>query len=218
MGAVWGAGLATIAGVATLVAGLGWSIWRWRRPNAFREHAIRDVLHRTEREQVSRLQELRHQLRRDRDPHSTQLVRQLRAILTRLVDSLTTGAVAGERDRPAMDNLATSAQLYESCCRLLERSFELWKGAQQMATDDSRQVLLDQRASLLQQVEQSMSHLESSLDQMQTVELRDDDGSLAANVALQDELQLGLETARRVEERIESLERELQLDRRINSR
>ena len=183
----------------------------------FRAEAVRDVLQRAEGEQLQRLQRLRHQLRGDRDPHSTQLVRQLRAILKRLTDSFFEEAVDVGRDLSRRDSLATSTQLYESCFRLLERSFELWNGAQQMATDSSRQELLNQRTDLLRQVEQSMQHLNSSLDQLQTSQLKEDDGSVAANRSLQDELQLGLETARRVEERMESLEQELQLDRRLNS-
>ena len=79
-----------------------------------------------------------------------------------------------------------------------------------MATDRAKHEMLDSRDDLLEQVETSIGHLESTLDNLQTVQIQRTDEELSdRNARLRQELDQGLEVARAVEKRMEDLERQL---------
>jgi hypothetical protein len=206
----WGVLGLTAAGLAAAGGIYHWFVGRDR----LQRRALVALIRESENRELERLKRLRQELRKDRDPHSTQLVRQLRETFLRLVRLITEATERSSTISSERENLDASAALYESCQRLLQRSLQLWQGAQDVETGPMKDELLSQRSQLLQQVEQSMKHLDASLDQMRAQTLRED-GSLEVNQQLQDELRMGLETARRVEARMEALERELQFPERM---
>jgi hypothetical protein len=103
-------------------------------------------------------------------------------------------------------------ELYQSCLTLLKRTFELWIASRSVSTDRARHQLLDARDELLGQVEQSVDHLNASLDSLQTSGIDRTREELALhNSQLQQELEQGLEVARAVEKRMDELEREIRV-------
>lgn len=197
-------GLAFLAGLVTA----GWR-WTWGRVTLFRR-AERAVMHRIQQQELEKLRGLRRKMRQDRDPSTTALVRQLQSILKRITNGLAT-VDDSTIDRQYEAAKGQAADLYDSCVRLLDRSYALWEAAQRMSTPERQSEMILQRSELLQEVSQSMQHLNASLDQIEAAQVRDRSGEASQHEQLRDELSMGLEVARRVEDRMSTLERELRV-------
>jgi hypothetical protein len=208
--AVSGVAAAALVGAGCLAASgaAAWFRWRWRQA-ALTELAVTDIRLRAHRNHLVYLKQLRRRMRRDRDPRSSRIVRGL----LRIYERLRTSESDSERDatRTLREIHDQARALYQSCLRLVERTLELWEGARRMATDVSRQQLLNSRGEMLDQVEASIGHLQRSLDELQGTALRRQEDLTSDHARLRQELDQGLEVARRVEERMGELERELRI-------
>ena len=98
--------------------------------------------------------------------------------------------------------------LYQASLAALERSYEMWDRANEMATDEARQELLNWRDGVLQEVSQSVTQLSKTVDDVQASVMKSElpDKDLAQ---MRGELEQGWEVARGIEHQIEQLEREL---------
>ncbi len=171
--------------------------------------ALQDILKRQRREYLDRLDSVRSAMRRDRDPRTSDLVKHLRGIFERLW-VLTPDPESEWKEIPEVFRQAM--ELYQSCLTLLQRTYELWIASKSVATDRARHQLLDARDDLLGKVEQSIDHLNASLDSLQTAHIDRTREELAIhNSQLQKELEQGLDVARAVEKRMDELERELRV-------
>ena len=189
-------------GLAGLVAATKLTIGK----DKLTEQAWQDELKRQERVYRDELKSLRKVLRRDRDRHTSGMAKKLRDAFQRMW-SLTPDP--GE-DGSIGQQFVLVDQLYRSCFGLLRRSVELWKAAQTVRTDEARDRLMASRDSVIGQVENSIRHLDATLDHLQTASLGNDESEMTArNQELQDELEKGLEVARAVEQRMEDLEHQL---------
>jgi hypothetical protein len=200
-------GFLAFMGVSGILLGVGMALTRWLYGlEDIAREALEDLDSETEEGHRAYLNRLETQLRADGDPRTDRSLMQLRRLRDRMTraglanDDLSSAYVPEIRER--------AEQLYHSCLASLERTVELWRAAQEMATDKARSLVLDSRESLIEEVAASVRHLGATLDHLQTAELRRDrrDQSLAQ---MREELEMGLEVARRVEQRVEDLEESL---------
>ena len=197
-----------IVGWGLVGLGFGRAIWRFTIGHrALAENSIRDVRRRVQRGHLDYLRSLRRRIRRDRDPRTSRIVIELQRIYERLCRLESPEPQSDTRILPALHDQAQ--QLYGSCLQSLERSYQLWNGARDMATPEARDRLLADRDRMVADVELSIQHLDASLDHLNTAVLRNDETDTTDQGRLREELEQGLEVARRVEERIDAIERNL---------
>ena len=206
--ALAGVGSAALPGLALLGLGAGIAALKWTvGAQRLTKSALEDELRDQERAFQDELKRVRRTMRRDRDPHTSGMVKKLKHVFERMW-SLTPDPVDDSYYLP--DIYDQISGLYRSCLGLLERSMELWRAAQSVATEEAKERLLGSRNELIEQVEASIDHLDATLDSLQTSQMAERHGELAErNSELQQELEQGLEVARAVEQRMEELEREL---------
>lgn len=149
-----------------------------------------------------RLDAVERRLEKTRDPRTFSDIRLLRQLYKRHAD-----AVDNAKFHVPADVAAMSEQIYHSCVDALERSAALWETAQAMATRQARGELMEKRQQVLDEVAQSVQQWALTLDRLQAAPLqRGDEAGLAR---LREELDMGLQVARRVEQRMHDLERDL---------
>ena len=201
--AAWLGWAAVGFGVATLV----WKLTVGSRQ--LTKRATSKLRSEANREHRAYLRQLQQKLRTDRDPRTGDMLRKLRDLYGRL-DEISADP---QLQQPwQIEVVGQIRSLYQSSLTALERSFELWERAQDMATDETRQQLLDWRAGVLGEVGRSIEQLAKTADQVQASalkrELSEDD-----LVQMRQELEQGLTVARNVEQQIENLENELKTNR-----
>lgn len=177
------------------------------------EQAWRDLQGKVRKEHTRYLRELRRELRGDRDPRTSNMLKRLQRAYDRLLVS-----DRWRQDEPNeifAEIRGQSHELYQSCLRLLERSLEIWKASRDMATESARQRLRDSREHLITEVQRSIENLEQTLDHIQTSQLQQGSQLEADAARLREELNEGLAVARRVEERMEQLDVDLGKRQRI---
>lgn len=160
----------------------------------------------------AKLRDLRRRLRQDKDHRSSQCVRDLqdlydRIFFHRLLED-------DEQSGTAADVLAEvrgqTWQLLEAGEEALERTYELWRAANDMSSDSGREAILRKREELLEEVNESLMNLGEALDFLQTGRLRETDTERSvANAG--EQLERGLEVARKIHERLDDLEEETRI-------
>lgn len=196
-------GLFGVVGVCGLLIAAGIAFTRWVYFTGPLAEAVDRALEgQSERQQQARLDQLQRQLRDDSDPRAAEAVGKLRQLRSRLQAAMR---------RPAADPLLDevcqkSAELYESCLGNLERVAQQGAAAREMATPEARQTLLRSRGELLDQVARGVEQLGVSVDQLQVSALAGSAGS-SDLAKIRTELDAGLEVARRVQERMQDLDR-----------
>ena len=195
-------------GAAAVGVGVGSAIWRFtlgRR--ATEELVLQQLREEANRQHYAYLRSLQRKLRRDRDPLTGKLLRQLRAIHKRMVDLK---VFAGASDTPSWQAEIRQqvAKLYESSVGSLERSCDIWKSSQQVHDEQLKKELSSKRSHVLTEVTESIERLGKTLDQIQvsSVKTEQPEGELAS---LRQELEQGLEVARNIEERIDELNQQV---------
>ncbi len=192
-----------LLGVSAL--GIAWHLTFGRE--RMKRLALGDVLERQRREHIGRLKSVRRLLRRDRDPRSSKLVKQLKVVFDRLW--VVTPDPIDEQTQPSEIHMQILA-LHEASLKMLEKSFEIWRQAQRVRTDRTKHQLLNSRDELLDQVGLSIEHLEKSLDELQLAKLeRQDTDWKRQSSRLLEELDQSLTVARNVETRMEDLDQRL---------
>lgn len=106
------------------------------------------------------------------------------------------------------DHIADMAEdLYERCVDALQRAVSLGKAMVEMSTDQVRQELGEKVATLLGEVDQGVHQLGLTLDRLQSAALLKDDTEEISRI--REELDTGLQVARRVDQRMQELEHSL---------
>jgi hypothetical protein len=151
------------------------------------------------------LNDLARRLRRDRDDRTEEILDRLHRLNDRLrMDGLLSPEGGGALYPEICDKIE---QLYSSCLKSLERTWEFWRAALEMSTPEAREETLQRREELLTKVLDGTSHLEATVDQLLAKQLE-----RGANehelTQIREELDVGLQVARRVEQRMTELERD----------
>jgi hypothetical protein len=153
------------------------------------------------------LRSFSRKLRRDRDQRTNDALQRLQNVYDRL-DKL----AASQETASLFEQLqATTTSLYESSLRMLGRTLDLWDTGQKLATDKAREEIRENRESILGQVQQSIHHLNELLDHVEVQNLKFADADSQQHQELRKQLEEGLEVARRVEERMVNMEKEMGL-------
>ena len=195
-------------GLSGILAGVGIAVTRsilgW---DELTRRAFDELQGESDQSQAQIIDGLEQALRADHDPRTTQSAQELRRLYRRLERAGVMGDNIDSLLLPEIKNKAE--QLYQSCLDSLGRTLELWQAAQEMATPEARKQVLAQREALIGEVDKSVHHLGKTLDHLQTSMLKRDrqDEDLAR---MREELEMGLQVAQRVEQRIDQLG---QLDR-----
>ncbi len=188
----------TFAGLAGILGGIGVFASRMifgleRLTNRAYEY----VLEQQQQQQIESLRALEGKLRKDRDPRTQNLLRQL----WQLYKALEKDIKAGKIPTAAHGVMDSVDRMFHVCLGHLQQSYKLWQAAQRM-TGRSQENTLRQREELIQEVEQSVSHLEQTIDELQTVSSKRSKSELAR---LREELDETIRVAKRVEQRTEEL-------------
>jgi hypothetical protein len=200
-------GLLASVGWIALVAGVGLGAWRLTKGRAAMERkAIQELRAELNEEHREYLRELRRQSRVDGDARTVNLIRRLGETFDRMLDD---GMFELYRNVPWQAEVRTRmVDLYRSAVAWLQRAYELWQAQQTLASAEGRAKLNAERESLMQEVDTTIQQLGQTLDQLklQDLDRKVPDQKL---IDLRDELTRGVEVARRVDQRMETLQREV---------
>lgn len=140
-----------------------------------------------------------------RDKEARRRLDRLETALDRMTRLALDGAGESQDPRLPADLGGRARQLWDKCLAGVRRSVELVDAARDLATADARHRVIAQRKSLLEEVDAAMHRLDKSLDHLRLAVVGSD--ATASDLAdLSDELDRGLEVARRVDERLDALE------------
>jgi hypothetical protein len=202
----FGGGWLAFLGVAGLLAGAGSLATRLiygveqATQRAYREIEAQEVAQRE-----NKLEQLYKRLKQDNDPRDETSLKELCVLYQQFKQDAGWAQRVGERSALEITNRVE--KLYQGCIISLERSLELSEAAKKMSTSAGRRSLLDSREGLLEEVRQSVQQLAKTIDGVKALQV---DQNSATNLAqIRQELDESLEVARRVEQRMQSLESEL---------
>jgi hypothetical protein len=194
------------AGVVGLLVAAGATATRWLlgRDTIFRR-AYDELQEEAEKTRNEQLDALDRRLREDNDPRPEALLADLRTIYQGFREN-------GEwsrklADRSAVEIASTVEKLFQGCIAFLERTAELWETARKLRTDDARRHLLETRESILAEIGRSIQQLAKTIDGVMTLTVTGDEADALAR--LRGDLDANLEVARKVEQRMQSLESEM---------
>lgn len=199
-------GIPFFIGAAAAAMGVATAIARLTSRKSTTDQGPTKLRSQHRREHGAYLRELQGKLRQDEDSRTGELLKAIRELFKR-IEELGIGSQSTEKTW--MKAIAEQVdELYRSCLDGLEKSYALWQEAKRVNTPDLKDRLLKQREELVEEVEKSVQHLGKSLDQVQvsSSSLQRPDNDLGR---LRDELDQGLEVARKVEQRVSELDREI---------
>jgi hypothetical protein len=96
-----------------------------------------------------------------------------------------------------------SDELFQQCVSSLEKTLQLWKTADSLASEMARKPILEQREKLVGDVVQTVEHMSRTLASVQGITSRSDGDARLQH--LRGELDQSLEVAKKVEQRIDSM-------------
>lgn len=203
-----GSGIALFAGIAGMLAGLGIFFTRLVAGSG---SLVKDVLAGIQQEALAErekaLDNLDNRLVADGDPRTESSLRDLRTLAAAFEKGRSwTGAL---KTSSTVDILSGVNQLFQQCVVSLEKTLELGYTAAQMTTKTAREPILKERERIITEVSESIRQLGGVLASIQALET---DGT-AHDSELADirrELDQNLEVAKKVKERMESLEKEFE--------
>ncbi len=210
-----GGGFFVFLGISGVLFGVGAAVTRWvvdgQRIQRAAAEQYRDE---SDRDHEQFLNDLGRRLQLDGDERTNQQL----AVLTRLHRRMRrVGIFDAKISVDIMPDIKDKIeQLYRSCLSSLERSLELRNAAEEMMTESARTRVFDSRESLIAEVGNTIEHLGATIDFLQTSKLEKDGDRNLSN--MRQELEYGLDVARRVEDRIQDLERSLQDGRLADQR
>lgn len=201
-----GASWWVLGGVAGLLTGIGAAATRWIFfADRIMRGAFDSLQQETFRKQEQALDDLDRRLEGDNDPRPEQSLRELRAMYRGFRDDAAWTGRLGERS--AFEIAGKVEKLFQACIMSLERSQDLWDAAARMKTEGARRSVLAGRERLLDEIRESVAQVAHTIDGVQSLAVgQAADQNLAQ---IRRELDESLEVARRVEERMQTLEAEL---------
>lgn len=194
-------------GAGILALGIGRAIWKLTvGSQKLTARAIEDIDRRTQKSHDRYLRQLRSRLRSDQDPRTGRWLRELRDLHQRMIRL---GILSVGPQHEWVKQIGDPAiELYRSTLESLEQSLEVWKAAREIKTPGLRDQLLATRDQILQEVSESVEHLDKTLDRAQASQLKKSIPPTDLS-AMRAELQQGLDVARSIEHRMNDLERDL---------
>lgn len=186
-----------VVGCLGLVAGIGSFLTRlFVGDSSAGTKAIADLRREHEQEQIDELDKLDHELRRDKDPRTQQMLRDLRALVRNFKDS--------------SENLNTSSllditigveQLFEEGVKMLHKSLDFYRTALGISGKSTRETILQQREEVLKDVKKSIDQLGKLLTDIQKMDVEDH----SQQEKIRQELRDSFEIAKRVREQMADL-------------
>ena len=112
--------------------------------------------------------------------------------------------IAPDLNRAMIEDIQQrSEELFQQCMSSLEKTLQLWKTADSLASEMARKPILEQREKLVGEVVQTVEHMSRTLASVQGITSRSDGDARLQR--LRGELDQSLEVAKKVEQRIDSL-------------
>ncbi len=156
-------------------------------------------------EREKSLDELDGKLVEDGDPRTEACLRDLRALTEAFNQARAPSAKLSVRC--TFDIASGVEELFKRCVVSLEQTLDLWRTAERMATPQAKEPVLEKREKMIGEVGESIKQLGEVLAGLQG--LRAGEGAASELASIREDLDQRLAVARRVEERMRSLERQL---------
>lgn len=200
--AIGGVSVLTFGGIAAVLTGAG--IFASRLIfglDKLTERAYQYTQEHEQKSQLRSLQQLHRRLENDRDPRTERLLRQLWTLYKDIKEAVDQGKIKVAA-REVLDGVN---QMFHVCVDHLDRSFELWKTSQKMM-GESRDRVLQQRETLIEEVLNSCDYLEQTIDNLHFETTQKSKTNLAQMRAELDET---IRVAKKAEERTNTLTEEV---------
>ena len=152
-------------------------------------------------DKLKQLDHFHHRLTMDGDSRTEDSMQDLRS-LRQAFGQL--DKIAPDLNRAMIDEIRKrSEELFQQCVSSLEKSLQLWKTADSLASEKARKPILDQREKLVSEVIGTVEHMSQTLAAVQGITNKSDGDARLQQ--LRGELDQSLEVAKRVEQRVDSL-------------
>lgn len=193
-------------GVAGLLAGFGTLATRWLFQH---DEIARDAFADLQQEAIDlkeqELDRLAERLSQDKDPRDEKSLQHLRDLYGAFrLDTAWTKRLEGNS---VLEINSQVENLFRACIASFERSVELRDAARGMRTREGQRNILESREQLLEEIEQSVRQLAGTLDNVKALSLAKTPAQDLAR--LRQDLSASLDVAKKVEERMHTLEAEL---------
>jgi len=200
-------GVLPFAGVTAIIAGLGVMATRLMLGAELVGAEVVDEMKRdSTRDREKNLDELDRALVADGDERTEACLRDLRA-MGKAFDEAKAPSGAGATNAYTLDIAMGVDRLLKRCIASLEQALKLWKTADSMATEAAKRPVLERRETLVKEVQASIRQLGELLAGLQALGSSQAPGEDLARVRA--ELDERLNVAKRVEERMRSIEKQL---------
>ncbi len=198
------AGLAAFAGLFGIVSAGG--IFLTRLLLSGQEETVRiiqDLEAEKLKEKDAELDRLeQHLIASDEDPRPEEALRDLRTLAE---DFKRSGANRSLSASPLMVEIHSDlAELFAHCVYQLKQSIALWESASQLNSPAARKPILEQRESIIAEIQRSVRKLSGNLVELKKLESGGDD-SIEELKRKREEMDQKLKTAREVEARVKRL-------------
>lgn len=152
-------------------------------------------------DKLKQLDHFHHRLTMDGDSRTEDSMQDLRS-LRQAFGQL--DKIAPDLNRAMIDEIRKrSEELFQQCVSSLEKSLQLWKTADSLASENARKPILEQREKLVSEVIGTVEHMSQTLAAVQGITNKSDGDARLQQ--LRGELDQSLEVAKRVEQRVDSL-------------
>ena len=162
---------------------------------------VEESREKAKKDKLKRLDHFHHRLTLDGDSRtedSMQDLRSLRQAFSQL------DKIAPDLNRAMIDEIQKRAEeLFQQCVRSLEKSLQLWKTADSLASELAQKPIMEQREKLVGEVVGTVEHMSRTLAAVQGITKKSDGD--ARLQTLRGELDQSLEVAKKVEQRVDSL-------------
>jgi hypothetical protein len=210
-----GAGWLTFLGVSGVLASAGSLATQFLlRSDDLTRRAFESLEAEAAAEKEHKLDALYDRLKQDKDPRDEKLLKQLREIYQRFRGDTTWVTRISQQSAVEITNKVE--KLFSGCIITLQRSLDLAAAAGKMTTKDGRRTTLDARERLLEEVAQSIQQMAQTVDGVLAMGIHEQ--SAADLARIRQELDESLNVARRVEERMQTIEQELGGGERVRDR
>jgi hypothetical protein len=200
-------GLLPFAGVTAILTGLGIMGTRLMLgAESTGAEVVEEMKRESTREREKNLDELDRALVADGDSRTEACLRDLRA-MGKAFDEAKAPSGSSGANTYTLDIAMGVDRSLTRCITTLEKSLKLWRTADCMATDDAKRPVLERREKLVEEVQASIRQLGELLAGLQALGSSDAPGEDLKRMRA--ELDERLSVAKRVEERMRSLELQL---------
>ncbi|MFH2002699.1 MAG: hypothetical protein ABIK28_23715 [Planctomycetota bacterium] len=200
-------GLAIFAGLLGVLGAIGVFFTRLFLGSAtLGKETLETMKQEAQAQREEKLDALDEQLSADGDVRTEKCLRDLRA----LARAFHQEEVWPERmnARSIFDVLQGVEQLFNRSVQLFEKTLVLWRIASNMTTEEARRPILEQRERIIEDIRESIKELGRILAEIQTLGTGGgSEDTLLSHIRV--ELDQSLEVAKRVETRMNSLDREM---------